>query len=162
MRRNTKIIEKEGFLEEMKLVNSQDINGLVKARNVSKIYIAGEEKHRRPLYCVDGVNFFLKENEILGIIGPNGAGKTTLINILTRFCSKSEGSVYLGGEKMVKNGNFEFFRNCSICLQEDVFWDELSVNGHFELVAGILGLEREDIYVWLEHLNLLEFKNYRA
>jgi branched-chain amino acid transport system ATP-binding protein len=34
------------------------------------------------LAALNGVDFQLHENEILGIIGPNGAGKTTLFNLI--------------------------------------------------------------------------------
>ena len=46
------------------------------------------------LVAVGDVDFYLKENEILGLIGPNGAGKTTLVNVISGVYSPSEGNVY--------------------------------------------------------------------
>jgi sulfate-transporting ATPase len=48
--------------------------------------------------AVDGVDFSLKQGEVLGIIGPNGAGKTTLIDAITGFTRLSAGSVVLGDQ----------------------------------------------------------------
>ena len=49
------------------------------------------------LVAVDGVNFFMREGESVGVIGPNGAGKTTFFNLLTGFFAPTEGRIfYLG------------------------------------------------------------------
>jgi branched-chain amino acid transport system ATP-binding protein len=48
------------------------------------------------LKAVDGVDFQLRQGEILGLIGPNGAGKTTLLNVLSGFERPKQGSVLAG------------------------------------------------------------------
>ncbi|MDR1065410.1 MAG: ABC transporter ATP-binding protein [Oscillospiraceae bacterium] len=50
--------------------------------------------------AVDGVDFDLREGEILGLIGPNGAGKTTLFNIISGFLQASGGEIIFGGGKI--------------------------------------------------------------
>ncbi|MEG9883284.1 MAG: ABC transporter ATP-binding protein [Hyphomicrobiales bacterium] len=54
------------------------------------------------LVSVDGLNFTLNENEILGLIGPNGAGKTTLVNMISGTLRPSEGALLLGGRRIDK------------------------------------------------------------
>jgi branched-chain amino acid transport system ATP-binding protein len=47
--------------------------------------------------AVDGVDFTVRSNEVLGIIGPNGAGKTTVFDAISGFVGLSSGRVFLGG-----------------------------------------------------------------
>lgn len=42
---------------------------------------------------IQGINFTLKRQTVLGIIGPTGSGKTTLTQLIPRFYDVSEGSV---------------------------------------------------------------------
>ena len=35
------------------------------------------------LVAVNGMNFDVKEHEVMGIIGPNGSGKTTMMNLIS-------------------------------------------------------------------------------
>ena len=47
--------------------------------------------------AVDGVDFELRQGEIVGLIGPNGAGKTTLVNVLSGFQRPTRGRITIGG-----------------------------------------------------------------
>ena len=48
--------------------------------------------------ALDGVDFQISRNEIVGLIGDNGAGKTTLVNTLTGSCRPFEGRIFLDGQ----------------------------------------------------------------
>jgi ABC-2 type transport system ATP-binding protein len=45
------------------------------------------------VFALNGVNFHVREGEVLGLIGPNGAGKTTLLEILSGLLSADQGLV---------------------------------------------------------------------
>src|SRR6185295_4748097 len=47
--------------------------------------------------AVDGVDFAVRSQEVLGIIGPNGAGKTTVFDAISGFAALSGGRIWLGG-----------------------------------------------------------------
>ncbi len=47
---------------------------------------------------MNGVNFSLRQGEILGLIGPNGAGKTTFINVVSGVYMPSRGRVIFQGK----------------------------------------------------------------
>ena len=63
---------------------------LLRLRGISKIY--GRTK------ALDGVDFEIRPNEVLGLLGDNGAGKSTLIKILSGVVQRSAGSVEVGGK----------------------------------------------------------------
>lgn len=160
----TKVIDEQSLLTEALLANDHENNeSYITTNQVSKIYEAGKSKKKKEsIYCVKEITFNLKQNEILGVIGPNGAGKSTLVNLLTNFCARSDGQISLNSEDLKKKSIKKFFRNASICLQEDVVWEELSIQGHFELIAGLRGVNLSVIQTWLESLSLEKFKSYRA
>ncbi|MFC0295932.1 ABC transporter ATP-binding protein [Geobacillus jurassicus] len=60
--------------------------------------------------AVDGVDFHLKQGEIVAIIGPNGAGKTTLFNIISCFLPPTSGEVLYKGERLTGRKIFELAR----------------------------------------------------
>ncbi|MGI9451584.1 MAG: ABC transporter ATP-binding protein [Geminicoccaceae bacterium] len=51
--------------------------------------------------AVDGVDFDLRERELLALIGPNGAGKTTCFNMLNGQLRPDAGSVTFVGRNLV-------------------------------------------------------------
>ncbi len=65
-------------------------------REVSKIYPMGELS----VGALKKVSMTIKNSEYIAVMGPSGSGKSTLLNILGGVDQPSEGSVYLGGEKI--------------------------------------------------------------
>ena len=53
--------------------------------------------------AVKGINFKIKENEIIGLLGPNGCGKTTTIGMLLGLLKPSSGQININGMKIEKN-----------------------------------------------------------
>jgi branched-chain amino acid transport system ATP-binding protein len=50
--------------------------------------------------ALNGVNFSVRGNELIGLIGPNGAGKTTLTNVLDGIHKPTRGQVWLDGQRI--------------------------------------------------------------
>jgi ABC-2 type transport system ATP-binding protein len=63
----------------------------------SMIEIRGLAKHFGPLKAVDGVDFDVRQGEVLGFLGPNGAGKSTTMKMITGFLAPSAGTVRVCG-----------------------------------------------------------------
>jgi len=53
--------------------------------------------------AVKGINFKIKENEIIGLLGPNGCGKTTTIGMLLGLLKSSNGQININGMKFENN-----------------------------------------------------------
>jgi simple sugar transport system ATP-binding protein len=88
---------------------------LVKMVNIHKSYGA--------VKALNGVDFTVGRNEIIGLIGDNGAGKSTLIKVLTGVEKQDAGKIYWKGEEM-KRHTAENARNIGI---ETVFQDRALV-----------------------------------
>jgi fructose transport system ATP-binding protein len=50
--------------------------------------------------ALDGVDFDLREREVVALVGDNGAGKSTLVKVLSGFFQPDEGEVRLRGEPL--------------------------------------------------------------
>ncbi|WP_331232360.1 ABC transporter ATP-binding protein [Natronorarus salvus] len=52
------------------------------------------------IHAVDGLEFSVDEDEIVGLIGPNGSGKTTTFNLITGFLKPDSGKVTFDGQEI--------------------------------------------------------------
>ena len=87
------------------------ITPLVKMVNIHKSYGG--------VTALNGVDFVIGRNEIVGLVGDNGAGKSTLIKVLTGVEKQDEGKIYWKGKEIEKH-TVEYSRNIGI---ETVFQD---------------------------------------
>ena len=64
-----------------------------------KVILEGKHvmMHFGALAALSGVDFSLREGEILGLIGPNGSGKTTLFNVITGVYRPTKGKILYKG-----------------------------------------------------------------
>src|SRR4051794_1135977 len=62
--------------------------------------VEGVSRRFGGVVAVQGVNFDLRQNEIVGLIGPNGAGKTTLVNLITGTFAPTTGTITFGGRRL--------------------------------------------------------------
>ncbi len=46
---------------------------------------------------IKGVNFEVKQGEMVALVGPTGGGKTTIVNLLCRFYEPTDGTIYING-----------------------------------------------------------------
>jgi simple sugar transport system ATP-binding protein len=65
---------------------------LVRMENISKFY--------GRVQALNGVNFNVQRNEIVGLLGDNGAGKSTLIKVLSGAVRATSGDIYVRGKKV--------------------------------------------------------------
>jgi len=56
----------------------------------------------RVIPAVDGVSFYLKENETVGLVGESGCGKTTIGRTVLRLTDPSSGRIVFGGRDITR------------------------------------------------------------
>ena len=61
-----------------------------------------------PVDAVKGIDFEVRDGEILGLLGPNGAGKTTTLRMLCTLLKPTAGSAVVAGIGTVKFTGGEF------------------------------------------------------
>src|SRR6185295_16417432 len=52
--------------------------------------------------ALTGVDFAVRQGEILAVIGPNGAGKTSLINSINGFYTPQRGEILFQGQNITR------------------------------------------------------------
>jgi len=54
-------------------------------------------KHFGETRAVDGVDFTVRDGEVLALIGSNGAGKTSLVNLISGLIGADSGQILFRG-----------------------------------------------------------------
>jgi len=80
------------------------------------------------LKALNGINLYLKRNEILGLIGPNGSGKTTFFNVVSGLYTPDSGSVIFNSETITgKTPQAIASLGVIRTFQTSRLWNELSI-----------------------------------
>lgn len=73
------------------------MSNIVKTERLSKDYTLPQGI----LHVLEGINFDLKEGELVAVMGVSGVGKTTLLNLLGILDRPTEGKIFLDGEDIL-------------------------------------------------------------
>ncbi len=87
-------------------------NTVISAENLS----VGYEKN----IIVKGINFEIKQGEILTLIGPNGAGKSTVLKTLAGYLERLSGDLNIAGKNTDKISSSEMSQKLSVLLTERI------------------------------------------
>lgn len=69
---------------------------------------------------VNGIEFEVKQGEILTLIGPNGAGKSTVLKTIAGYLKRLDGTVVIDGEDMEKISEKKMAKRLSVVLTERI------------------------------------------
>ena len=107
--------------------------------------------------AVKGINFEIKEGELVGYIGENGAGKSTTIKMLTGLLTPTSGKVTVNGiipykERIRNNKNIG-----AVFGQKTQLWWDLPVIESFRLIKKMYNMTESEYKKNLKKFtNLLE------
>ncbi len=82
----------------MRMGKSQKETTIMEAKDLHKTFISGENV----VNAVNGMDFSIKEGELVVVVGPSGAGKSTLLNLLGGMDNISSGSLIVNGKDISK------------------------------------------------------------
>lgn len=108
---------------------------LLNVQNMS----GGYNVHKPVLH---GLNFTVKQNEIVGLIGLNGAGKSTTIKHVLGLMEAIEGTVSIHGKRLME-GPEEYRRHFTYIPETPILYDELTLWEHMRLTAMAYGIEEK-------------------
>jgi iron complex transport system ATP-binding protein len=60
----------------------------------------GRSSGDRSAWAIKGIEFTVRQGEIVGVIGPNGSGKSSLLKLLAKLVRPQEGSIRLFGTEL--------------------------------------------------------------
>jgi len=113
------------------------------------------KKYFKEVKAVDGIDLEIQTGEFVALLGPNGAGKTTLVEMIEGIQKPDAGEILIRGQHW-KNNQDILHRILGISLQENYFFDKLTVLETLTLFASFYGLRGQRISGMLELTGLQE------
>lgn len=84
--------------------------------------------------AVDGLNFYVEENELHVVIGPNGAGKTTLLDMICGKTKPTSGRIEFKGLYLEKMLEYQITRaGVGRKFQNPMVYEDLTVAENLEI-----------------------------
>ena len=113
--------------------------------------------------AVNGINFSISDNEIVGLLGPNGCGKTTTIAIMLGLLRASSGQVLINGKDIEKN-RIELLHKMNFISPYIELPKKLTVKENLIVYARLYNVNKlnDRIDYLVETLNLKNFINQKT
>jgi branched-chain amino acid transport system ATP-binding protein len=100
-------------------------------------------------HILHGINFDVREGEVVTLLGRNGAGKTTTLKSIMGIIGKRTGSVRFGGQEIIKVSSDKIARQgIALCPEERGIFASLDVKENLMLPPKVRdgGLSLEQIF----------------
>ncbi len=115
----------------------------------------------RDRVVVSGVDFELREGEIITLIGPNGEGKSTILKTLAGYLGKLAGTIYLSGREFSAMPQPERAKHLSVMLTgrtdaELMKVKDVAAMGRYPYTGRFGSLKERDIQKVDEAMTLTE------
>jgi ABC-2 type transport system ATP-binding protein len=124
---------------------------------VQDIQVINVKKYFKEVKAVDGIDLEIRTGEFVALLGPNGAGKTTLVEMIEGIQKPDAGEILIRGRHWKNNQDaLHLHRILGISLQENYFFDKLTVLETLTLFASFYGLHGQRISSMLELTGLQE------
>ena len=144
--------------------NSIEIDVLISARGVTKIYRTGAIEAP----ALRGIDLEIKSGEFISVVGPSGSGKTTLLNLIGALDSITGGELLVLGQDIARLSRQERallrLKSLGFVFQSYNLIPVLTAQENVEFVLELQGAGREKsdrARAVLEELGLSEFADRR-
>ena len=135
---STDIINNDYFEQTKKYDNYDVNNDVLDIKNITKSF-GGK-------IVLNNLSFKLYRNEIFVLLGHNGAGKTVLLNILTGLLKADSGKIIYNSKNILTPlGQNYFHKIIGICPQEDILFQDLTVEEHLNLFCKFKSVPNDSI-----------------
>src|SRR5690606_12115059 len=91
------------------------------------------------IVAVDGIEFEVKQGEVLGFLGPNGAGKSTTMKILTCFLPPDSGTAEVAGYDILRHP-VEVRRRVGYVPENAPLYEDMTVHAFLRFVGEVRGI----------------------
>ena len=149
----------ERLQNEQRLIDGQDGKKILIVDKLQKSY-AGRR-------VVDGVSFFVRRGEVVGLLGRNGAGKTTSFDMVLGLVKPEKGKITLGGKDLTRLPiHLRARMGIGYLPQENSTFRKLTVYENMSLILELHGIKKkarkEKIDFLLEQFGLSHLGNVAA
>ena len=106
-------------------------------------------------HILHGVNFAVKEGELVTLLGRNGAGRSTILKTILGLTSKRVGSIKVFGNETIQLPSYQIARlGVGYCPEERGIFASLSTEENLLLLPEIApgGMGLDDIYEMFPNL----------
>ena len=106
-------------------------------------------------HILHGVNFAVKEGELVTLLGRNGAGRSTILKTILGLTSKKTGSIKVFGDETIHLPSYQIARlGVGYCPEERGIFASLSTEENLLLLPEIApgGMNLDDIYSMFPNL----------
>lgn len=103
----------------------------------SAIRVENLRKEYGKTTVLDGIDFEVRQGEVLGFLGPNGAGKTTTLEILVGIIHASSGNISFFGEPVTYPLSDEIKSRIGMSFQAGGLYDDLTVRETLNVFASL-------------------------
>jgi D-xylose transport system ATP-binding protein len=104
--------------------------------------LRGVSKHFGSVQALEGVDFEVRDGEVMALVGDNGAGKSTLIKCVAGIYTIDDGQIFFDGEPVTIHGPKDAAK-----LGIEVVYQDLALADNLDVVQNMfLGRELRDFF----------------
>lgn len=118
---------------------------MIQVDNLQHTFQIGKKGKEKQVPVLKGVNFEVKQGEIVAIVGKSGSGKSTLLQILAGFMKPEQGSIKINNQETAKLNETE---SAAFRLRQFGF-----IFQNFQLMPGLTASENIELPLKLQGIS---------
>lgn len=112
-------------------------------------------------WVLRGVDFIVRQGEVVGLLGANGSGKSTILRVLGTMLRPNAGSAAVNGQDVVRDAA-AVRRDIGYLAHVPGLYDDLTARENLRFAADMLGLPAAVVEPALEQVGLAAAGNERV